>query len=131
MVERASGDRKAKSEGLESLYRVVTCPVEAVALEYVSESRPVAVLLEADALYLEGPGILDRWRRASPFTRVIFVDSDGPWILLMEFSDSDSGHIMINPCVLAEFGSAVDELLRRGGTWQKEFEDGRMVGVAV
>jgi len=52
VVEQGQGDQNSPSRLLESRFRVVTCPVESVALEYVSESRPAAVLLDATALYL-------------------------------------------------------------------------------
>ncbi|HZE97552.1 MAG TPA: hypothetical protein VE981_11040 [Planctomycetota bacterium] len=93
--------------------RLATCPVEGVALEFVAESRPAAVLLDARTLYLEGPPCLERWRSASPDTRVLFVDVDGPWCLLMELASADSGQVDINPCGVEEFARAVEELLMR------------------
>ena len=106
-------------------FRVATCPVESVALEYVAESRPTAVLLHADALYLEGPAHVDRWRAACPGTRVVFVDTEGPYCLLMEVSEAE---VAINPCAIDEIASAVGELLGSGG---KEVQDDRMAVVAV
>ena len=134
VVEQGSGDLHSPSRLLQSHYRVVTCPVESVALEYVSESRPAAVLLDAAALYLEGPGLLDRWRTASPGTRILFLDTEGPWALLMELSESESGQVAINPCALGEIASAVRELLLhdpRGSQGRKEVQDDRMAVLAV
>jgi DNA-binding response OmpR family regulator len=62
VVEQDFRELPALSERLVSgKYRLATCPVEAVALEYVRESSPAAVLLDARTLYLEGPACLDRW----------------------------------------------------------------------
>jgi DNA-binding response OmpR family regulator len=132
VVEKEGGDLNSPSRLLQSRYRVATCPVESVALEYVSESRPAAVLLEAASLYLEGPGIVERWRTASPGTRVLFLDTEGPWALLMELSETESGQVAINPCVLGEIASAVDEMLGRGsGDGRKEVQDDWMAVLAV
>jgi DNA-binding NtrC family response regulator len=134
VVEKESGDLNSPSRLLQSRYRVATCPVESVALEYVSESRPAAVLLEATALYLEGPGIVERWRTASPGTRVLFLDTEGPWALLMELSETESGQVAINPCALGEIASALDELLGhdpRGIDGRKEVQDDRLAVLAV
>jgi len=134
VVEQELGDLHSPSRLLQSRFRVVTCPVEAVALEYVSESRPAAVLMDAAALYLEGSGVMERWRAASPGTRVLFVDTEGPWSLLLEPSEEISGQVAINPCAVDEIASAVAELLGRdpcefaGG---KEVQDDRMAFLAV
>jgi DNA-binding NtrC family response regulator len=127
VVEQECGDLRSSSRLLQERYKVVTCPVESVALEYVMESRPAAVLLDADSYYLEGAGIVERWSAASPGTRVFFVDTDGPWALLMEPAAPDSGQMAINPCALDEIGNAVGELLGGG----KECQDGRMAFLAV
>ena len=134
VVEQGPGDLNSPSRLLQSRYRVVTCPVESVALEYVSESRPAALLLDASALYLEGPGIAERWRTASPGTRVLFLDTDGPWALLMELSEVESGQVAINPCAVGEIASAVDELLGhdpRRSDGGKEVQDDRLAVLAV
>src|SRR5438093_1432925 len=115
VVEQEGGNLNSPSRLLQDRYHVVTCPVEAVALEFVSESRPAAVLMDAAAFYLEGSGVMARWRAASPGTRVFFLDTEGPWALLMEPADPDSGQVRINPCALEEVASAVDELLGRDG----------------
>lgn len=127
VVEQEGGTLASPSRLLQSRFRVVTCPVEAVALEFVAESRPAAVLQDASAFYLD-PGVADRWRTASPGTRVLFVDTDGPWALLM---DPDGTDITINPCALDEIASAVDELLGGAGAGRKELQDGRMAFLAV
>lgn len=127
VVEQETGDLRSPSRLLQSRYRVVTCPVEAVALEYVSESRPAALLMDASAFYLEGAGIVERWRKASPGTRVLFLDADGPWGLLLEIAGDAEGQVAINPCALDDIGSAVDEVLGRG----KEVQDGRLAFLAV
>ena len=129
VVEQERGDLHSPSRLLESRYRVATCPVESVALEYVSESRPAAVLLDADALYLEGSGIVERWRAASPGTRVLFLDQDGPWALLMELCGTESGEVTINPCAAGELAEAFEEMLGREG--RKEHQDDRMAVLAV
>ena len=131
MVEQGPGDLNSPSSLLQSRYRVVTCPVESVALEYVTESRPAAVLLDANALYLEGPGIVHRWRAASPGTRVLFLDTEGPWALLMELSETESGQVAINPCALREIASAVGEMLGPDPQGRKEVQDDRMAILAV
>jgi DNA-binding NtrC family response regulator len=131
VVEHPNGGLRFPHRLLESRYRLVTCPLEAVGLEYVSASRPAAVLLDADVLYLEGSGVVERWRSACPETRIVFVDTDGPWALLMEPAATEPGQIAIHPCALDEIGSAVDELLGPAGAGRKEFPDGRMALLAV
>lgn len=126
VVEKERGELGSPLRLLQSRFKVVTCPVESVAFEYIAESRPAAVLLEASSYYLEGAAIVERWSAASPGTRVFFVDMEGPWALLMEPAAADPGQMAINPCALEEIGSAVDELL--GG---KECQDGRMAVLAV
>jgi hypothetical protein len=127
VVEQEGGDLASPSKLLQSRFRVVTCPVEAVALDYVKESRPAVVLQDASAFYLD-PGAAARWRALSSGTRVLFVDIDGPWALLMEPEGPD---ITINPCALDEIASAVDELLGGADSGRKELQDGRMAVVAV
>jgi hypothetical protein len=132
LVEKEGSDLGSPSRLLQSRYRVVTCPVESVALEYVSESPPAAVLQDASALYLEGPEIVQRWKSVCPETRVLFLDADGPWGLLMEPEDPDSGMVRINPCVLQEVASAVEEMLHGDGVAAgKEVQDGRMAILVV
>jgi DNA-binding NtrC family response regulator len=131
VVEREPGGVNSPSRLLDRRFRVVTCPVESVALEYVSESRPAAVLLDANALYLEGSGIVDRWRAASPGTRVLFLDTEGPWALLLEPADPDSGHVAINPCGLDEIASALGDMLEHGVAGRKEVQDDRLAFLAV
>ena len=131
VVEQEGGELRSSSRLLQERFKVVTCPVESVALEYVTESRPAAVLLDADTYYLEGAGIVERWSAASPGTRVIFVDTDGPWLLLMEPASAISGEMAINPCASDQIGSAVDELLGRDGARGKECQDGRMAVLVV
>ena len=130
VVEKEPGDLRSPSRLLQERFKVVTCPVETVALEYVSESRPAAVLLDADTYYLEGASIVERWSAASPGTRVIFVDTEGPWVLLMEPASAASGEMTINPCAIEQIGSAVDELLGHDAR-RKECQDGRMAFLAV
>jgi DNA-binding NtrC family response regulator len=130
VVEKEPGELRSPSRQLQERFKVVTCPVESVALEYVSESRPAAVLLDADTYYLEGAAIVERWSAASPGTRLIFVDTDGPWALLMEPTSSDSGEMAINPCGIEQIGLAVDELLGHDAR-RKECQDGRMAFMAV
>lgn len=130
VVERERGEFQSPSRLLQERFKVVTCPVESVALEYVTESRPAAVLLDADTYYLEGAAIVERWNAASPGTRVIFVDTDGPYALLMEPIPSESAEMAINPCAVEQIGSAVDELLGPDAR-RKECQDGRMAYLAV
>ena len=131
VVEQGGGELQSPSRFLQARFKVVTCPVEAVALEYLTESRPAAVLLDAASYYLEGSSILERWNAASPGTRVFFVDAEGPWALVMEPAASDAGQMALNPCALAEIGSAVDELLGHESAGGKECQDGRMAFLAV
>lgn len=115
-------------------YRLATCPVESVALEYVKESRPAAVLLDARALYLEGPGCVRRWTAASALTRVLFVDIDGPWCLLTELPDADAGDVTIHPCGVEDLPRVIEELLSRppgADAGRREVHDGRLAVLAV
>jgi DNA-binding response OmpR family regulator len=93
--------------------RLATCPVESVALEFLAESRPRALLLDARTLYLEGADCLRRWNVASPATRILFLDTDGPWCLLMELPGADPGQVTINPCGVEQLAGAIEELLSR------------------
>jgi len=134
VVEQEGGSLSSSSRLLQSRYRVATCPVESVALEYVSESRPAAVLMDATTLYLEGSSIVERWRTASPRTRVLFFDAEGPWGLLMEVGETESGQVAINPCALDEIASALGEMLGGGPRedgGRKELQDDRMAFLAV
>jgi DNA-binding NtrC family response regulator len=131
LVEKEGGDLQSSSRLLQQRFKVVTCPVETVALEYVKESRPAAVLLDATTYYLEGAALVDRWSAVSPGTRVLFVDREGPWALLMEPAVGNTGQMAINPCALDEIGTAVDELLGLDPVGGKECQDGRMAFLAV
>jgi len=97
----------------EGQFRLATCPVESVALEFLAESRPRALLLDARTLYLEGADCLRRWNLASPGTRILFLDADGPWCLLMELPGADPGQVTISPCGAQELAAAIGELLSR------------------
>ena len=130
VVEPENGSLRLPCRLLASRYRVVTCPVEAVGLQYASESRPAAVLLDADALYLEGSGLVERWKSASPGTRVVFLDRDGPWALLLEPAGVQEGQVTIHPCALDEIGSAVGELLGCGEAGIRGDADGQMAVLA-
>lgn len=131
VVEQELGSLRGPSRVLESEYRVVTCTVEKIALEYVREARPAAVLLDANAFYLEGPGVLERWREASRLSRVLLIDSDGPWVLLMALEGAESGEMAITPCTVDEMAPAIGELLGREGSELKERDDGPLAFVAV
>jgi DNA-binding response OmpR family regulator len=135
VVEQDFRDLKPMVQGLtEGRFRLATCPVESVALEFVAERRPRAVLLDAHALYLEGAECLARWRAASPRTRVLFLDADGPWCLLMELPGADPGEVTINPCAAPQLAAAIDELLSRSpepGEGKSEARDDRLADVVV
>ena len=131
VVEQGPGGLHSPSRLLQDRYRVVTCPIESVALEYVSESRPEAVLMDASAFYLEGSGIVERWGKASPGTRLLFLDTEGPWSLLMEIAETDSGQVTIYPSAVDEIATALDEMLGRDGAGRKEYQDDRMAFLAV
>lgn len=131
VVEQECGDLRSLSRFLQARFRVVTCPVEAVALEYLTESRPAAVLLDAATYYLEGGAIVDRWSAASPGTRVLFVDADGPWALVMEPAIADPAQMAINPCALGDLGRGVEEMLGSEAAGGKECRDGRLAVLAV
>lgn len=131
VVEQDFRELPALSERLLSgKYRLATCPVEAVALEYVRESRPAAVLLDARTLYLEGPPCLDRWRSASGSTRILFADADGPWWVLMELQDADPGQVAIHPCGVQDIARTIEDLLSRDPA-RREVRDDRLAVVAV
>jgi DNA-binding response OmpR family regulator len=114
VVEQDFQDLKPLVQKLaEGPFRLATCPVESVALEFVAESRPGAVLLDAHALYLDGAACLARWNAASPGMRVLFLDADGPWCLLMELPGADSAQVTINPCGVEQLAAGIEELLSR------------------
>lgn len=92
-----------------SRFRIATCPVWEVALEFIAENRPDLVLTDAQAFYLEGLALLDRIRKVSPDTRVLFLDSEGPWSLFMEPRGGDGAEVVINPCSRAEMLKAAME----------------------
>lgn len=87
-------------------FRIATCPVWEVALEYIAENRPEFVLTDAHAFYMQGMGLLEKIRKVAPDTRVLFLDSDGPWSLFMEPCGGDGSDIVINPCSRAELFKA-------------------------
>ena len=114
VVEQDFRDLKPLVSGLaEGPFRLATCPVESVALEFLAESRPRALLLDAGTLYLEGAACLERWRTASPGTRILFLDADGPWCLLLELPGADPAQMTINPCSAPQLAGAIEELLSR------------------
>ena len=135
VVEQDFRDLTPLAAGLaEGLYRLATCPVESVALEYVAESRPAAVLMDARSLMMEGAACLARWKAASPGTRVLFLDTDGPWCLLLELPDADPAHVVIHPCGAAQLAAAVQEVLSRDpglGAGRTEVPDDRMAVLVV
>ena len=134
VVEQGLGDLTSPTRLLQHRFRVVTCPVESVALEYVSESRPAAVLMDAAVFYLEGAGMVERWRKASSGTRLLFVDMEGPWTLLLELAGPDTGDVAINPCAVDGIASAVEELLGHApgeGEGEKEVRRDDSAVVAV
>lgn len=90
-------------------FRIATCPVWEVALEYIAENRPDFVLTDAQVFYSEGTGLLERIRRVAPDTRVFFLDSEGPWSLFMEPRGGDGAEVLINPCSRAELLKAAME----------------------
>lgn len=128
VVGQESGDLRSPARLLDARFRVATSALESVALEFASESRPAAALVDADAFYLEGSAVVDRWRAAAPGTRVVFVDSDGPWTLLLEPDPAADGQMAIHPCAADELASAVSELL---GDEKKEACDGRLAVLAL
>jgi len=64
----------------------------------LSTLKPKAVLLEASELYLEGRTILSRLRERSADSRVIFLDVEGSWALLMECESEETNDLLIHPC---------------------------------
>lgn len=90
-------------------FRLATCPVWEVALEYIAENRPDFVLTDAQAFYVEGMGLLEKIRQVAPETRVLFLDSEGPWSLFMEPRGGDGAEVLINPCSRAELLKAALE----------------------
>jgi DNA-binding response OmpR family regulator len=132
VVEQDFQDLKPVVQALgRGRFRLATCPVEAVALEFVAERRPRAVLLDAHALYLDGAGCLARWTIASPGTRVLFLDVDGPWCLLMELPEADPGRVAINPCAARELSPAIEELLSRDPAGAREGDDARLADLVA
>lgn len=135
VVERDFRELKPLAAGLaDGPFRLVTCPVESVALEFVAGSRPAAVVMDARTLFLEGAACLERWTAASPGTRVLFLDVDGPWCLLMELPSADPGQVTINPCGAAQVAAAIEEALSRppgSPAGRSEVPDDRMAVVVV
>jgi hypothetical protein len=77
---------------------VVRTPGEASVETMLSTLKPKAVLLEASELYLEGRTILSRLRERSADSRVIFLDVEGSWALLMECESEETNDLLIHPC---------------------------------
>ena len=90
-------------------FRVATCPVWEVAFEYIAENRPDFVLTDAQTFYIEGMALLEKIRKVAPDTRVLFLDSEGPWSLFMEPRGGDGAEVVINPCSRAELLKAAEE----------------------
>jgi hypothetical protein len=77
---------------------VVRTPGEASIETMISILKPTAVLLEASELYLEGRTLLSRLKERSADSRVIFLDVEGLWALLMEFESEETNDLRIHPC---------------------------------
>jgi DNA-binding response OmpR family regulator len=132
VVEQDFRDLKPLVSGLsKGPFRLATCPVESVALEFLAESRPRALLLDARTLYLEGAECLVRWNSVSPDTRILFLDTDGPWCLLMELPGADAGQVTINPCGAEQLAAAIDEVLSRDSSTGVGKTEVRPDGLAI
>ena len=113
IVDDDSEALKALSARLDpSRLRAVTCPYGRGAYEYVAENKPALVLLDARLLYLQGADSFQRMKTSSPQTRVVFLDSDGPWTLLMDLPGQETHEMLINPCVRDDVPRMVEQLIR-------------------
>jgi len=95
--------------------RMVRTPGEAAVETMASILKPAAVLLDASELYIGGRAVLLRLRERSAGTRVIFLDVEGPWALLMEHESDETNDVRVQPCALDRLGEALMEVLE-GGT---------------
>jgi hypothetical protein len=94
-----------------SEFRVGTCTLPKVALEFVLERRPDLVLMQASFLYREGVESLGAWRNVPKDSRLLFVDCQGSWTTLLELPDPETGSVRIFPCPTVE----ISEVLK--GMW--------------
>jgi len=76
--------------------------------------KPAAILLEASELYLEGRTILSRLKGDSRQMRILFLDVEGPWALLMEFISEETNDLRVYPCAVDALGSTLMEFLESG-----------------
>lgn len=95
----------------DSRCRLVRSPGEAAVETMASMLKPAAVLLDASELYLGGRAVLLRLRERSAASRVIFVDVDGPWALLIEHESDETNDVRIQPCALRDLGAALMAVL--------------------
>lgn len=102
--------RSVSSQIDASKVRMATCPFGPVAYAYVAQNKPALVLMDARRLYLEGPASFDSMKETSPGTRVVFIDSEGPWTLLMDLPRPDNQEFLINPCTREEVLGVVEQL---------------------
>jgi hypothetical protein len=77
----------------------------------VSILKPAAVLLEASELYLEGRTLLSRLKERSGDTRIMFLDVEGPWALLMECESEETNDLRIHPCAVEALEETLMQLL--------------------
>jgi DNA-binding NtrC family response regulator len=98
----------------DSEFRVGTCALPKVALEFVLERRPDLVLMQASFLYREGVENLGAWRQVPEDSRLLFVDCQGSWTTLLELPDPETGTVRIFPCPTAQI-SEILKGMRPGG----------------
>lgn len=90
---------------------VVATPRDVTVDALAASLRPIAILLEASEYYLRGRQVLAQLRGASPGSRVLFLDREGPWSLWMEVESEETGNLLISPCESERAGQALVELL--------------------
>ena len=113
IVDDDSEALKAISARLDPLrFRAVTCRYGRGAFEYIAENKPALVLMDASLLYLQGADTFQPMKASSPQTRVVFLDSDGPWTLLMDLPGQETHEMLINPCVREDVPRVVEQLIR-------------------
>jgi DNA-binding response OmpR family regulator len=113
IVDHESAALKSVSSRLDpARFRAATCPFGSVAYEYVAQNKPDLVLLDANLLYVKGADSFQMMRETSPRTRVVFVDTEGPWTLLMDLPRRETNEMLINPCASDEVMGVVEHMIR-------------------
>lgn len=116
LLGRRGESLKALEEGacLRSCFKVAA-PPDGDVESLVRILRPTAVLLEASEFYLDGRKVHTALKHASPETRVMFLDVEGPWALWIEMESEETRSLRIGPCETGNAGAALLEFLETPG----------------